>query len=160
VSVIDSGDRRVVVWSFAPGDSNLASAPGFPVLFGNAIEWLARPAYGVLRYPGSLRLPATTSRVLSPDGQPVPIIRAGDSVAVRLTSPGLYLVEAAGSRGVVGVNIGDPEVSNLGRSTLGARGVTQVASGGSGWPWWMWAVVAAFVLTAAEWWTWQRRVTV
>jgi hypothetical protein len=77
-----------------------------------------------------------------------------------LSRPGLYLVEAAGSRGVVGVNIGDPEVSNVARSSLsGAAGVV-AGAGRSGWPWWMWAVAVGFLLVAAEWWTWQRRVTV
>ncbi len=160
VSVVDGRDRRLVVWSFAPSDSNLASAPGFPVLFGNTIEWLARPSYGVLRHPGPVRLPASTARVLAPDGQPLPIVRAGDSVVVRLSKPGLYLVDAGGSRGVVGVNVGDPDVSNLARSSLAAGGASRVSSGGAGRPWWMWAVAIAFVLVGIEWWTWQRRLTV
>ncbi len=160
ISVIDRADRRLVVWSFPPADSNLASAPGFPVLFGNTIEWLARPSYGVLKRPGPVVLPASTSRVVSPDGQPVPIVHAGDHAVVRLTSPGLYLVEAAGSRGVVGVNVGDPDVSNLSRSSLSNAAAARVAAGGAGWPWWMWAIVLALLLVSAEWWTWQRRVTV
>lgn len=42
VSVNDSPGRpRSVVVSFGPLDSNLASAAGFPVLVGNALEWLA-----------------------------------------------------------------------------------------------------------------------
>lgn len=160
VSAIDSRDRRIVVWSFSPSESNHASAPGIPVLFGNTMEWLARPSYGVLKRPGPVQLPASTSRVVSPDGKPVPLVRAGDRSVVRLSSPGLYLVDAGGSRGVVGVNIGDPDVSNLTRSAIASGAAAQVASGGAGWPWWMWAVASAFVLTAVEWWTWQRRVTV
>jgi hypothetical protein len=35
---------RSVIVTFGPLDSNLASAPGFPVLVGNALDWLARPA--------------------------------------------------------------------------------------------------------------------
>jgi len=160
VSVLDARDQRVIVWSFSPVDSNLASAPGFPVLVGNAVEWLARPSYGVMARSGPARLPASTARVLSPDGKPVTIVRARDSSVVKLTSPGLYLVEAGGSRGVVGVNVGDPESSNVSRTTLTSAGVATVASGGAGWPWWMWAVAIAFVLATVEWWTWQRRVTV
>ena len=36
--------RASVVLAFGPADSNLASAPAFPVLMGNALDWLARPA--------------------------------------------------------------------------------------------------------------------
>lgn len=160
ISVQDTSSRRAVVWSFAVSDTNLTHAPGFPVLLGNSIEWLARPSYGVLRRPGLVTLPPSTSRVVSPAGEPVPIVRAGTSAVVRLRAPGLYLVDAAGSRGVIGVNVGDPDVSNLTRSALEQGEATAVAAGGAGRPWWMWAVAIAFLLIAAEWWTWQRRVTV
>lgn len=160
VSVIDTPRQRAVVWSFAVADANAASAPGFPVLFGNSIEWLARPSYGVLRAPGAVRLPASTTRVVSPTGDALPVVRAGETSVVRASAPGLYLVDAAGSRGVIGVNVGDPDVSNLSRSTLAEGAATRVAAGGAGWPWWMWAVVFAFILSTAEWWTWQRRITV
>ena len=160
VSVADTSDRRIVVWSFALADTNLANAPGFPVLMGNTLEWLGRPSYGVLRKPGPVRLPPSTSRVVSPAGQPIPLVRTADAVVARLPQPGLYLVDAAGSRGVVGVNVGDPQVSNVSRSSLSQAAASQVAAGGAGWPWWMWAVAIGFLLVAAEWWTWQRRVTV
>jgi hypothetical protein len=160
ISVQDQRDRRLVLWSFAVADTNLANAPGFPVLLGNSIEWLARPYYGGVRKPGLVTLPPSTSRVVSPTGEQVPIVRAGSSAVVRLRSPGLYLVDAAGSRGVVGVNVGDPDVSNLSRSALGEGEATAVAAGGAGRPWWMWAIGLGFLLVAAEWWTWQRRVTV
>ena len=159
ISVIDRPDRRAVIWSFAPADTNLANAPGFPVLAGDAIDWLGRPSYGVRQRPGAVRLPGSTSRVLAPDGKPIPVTHAGDTAAVRLPAPGLYLVDAGGSRGVVGMNVGDPEVSNLSRSAL-KNDVAVVASGGAGWSWWLWAVVIAFILISIEWWTWQRRVTV
>lgn len=160
ISVTDKSDRRFVVWSFAVAETNLANAPGFPVLAGNTLEWLGRPSYGVLRKPGPVRLPASTSRVVSPAGQPIPLVRTADAVVARLPQPGLYLVDAAGSRGVVGVNVGDPQVSNVSRSSLSSASVSQVAAGGAGWPWWMWAVALGFILVATEWWTWQRRVTV
>ena len=105
-------------------------------------------------------LPPSTSRVVSPTGEQIPIVRAGSSAVVRLRAPGLYLVDAAGSRGVVGVNVGDPDVSNLSRSALSEGEATAVAAGGAGRPWWMWAIGFGFLLVAVEWWTWQRRVTV
>lgn len=160
VLVVDTPRQRAVVWSFAIADANAASAPGFPVLFGNSIEWLARPSYGVQRAPGAVRLPASTTRVVSPDGQGLPVIRAGETSVVRASAPGLYLVDAAGSRGVIGVNVGDPDVSNLSRSTITEGAASRVGAGGAGWPWWMWAVVVAFALCTLEWWTWQRRITV
>jgi len=161
VSIVDQPDRRAVVLGFSVADSNLAFAPAFPVIVGNALEWLARPTFDTAGQSGPVMLPASVTRVVAQDGDVVPLLRAGNRIAVSLRKPGLYRVEAGGARGVVAVNVGDPEVSNLGRSTLtaGARSVLP-AGLGSGQPWWIYGLIAAFVLVAAEWWTWQRRITV
>jgi hypothetical protein len=159
VSVLDAPDRRAVVLGFTFADSNLAFARAFPVLIGNTLEWLARPAFGT-RKPGPMVLPPSTARVVGPDGGPAPLVRTGSRVVATLAQPGLYLVEAGGSRGVITVNVGDPEVSNLARTNLPAS-ITQhpVTTGGSR-SWWVYGVGLAFLLACAEWWTWQRRITV
>ena len=91
----------------------------------------------------------------------MPLISAGDRRVARLTEPGLYLADVGGSRAVVAVNAGRPETSNLTRTSLST---VDVASGadvtGTTGVWWLYAVGAAFVLAALEWWTWQRRITV
>ncbi len=161
VLVADHADRRLVVLAFAVADSNLAFAPAFPVLVGNAIDWLARPSYGPARAPGRITLPASVSRITGPDGSAVPVARAGDRAFATLARAGLYLIEAGGSRGVVAANVGSPEVSDLARTTLATDAAdTEARVRRGGRPWWTYAVLAAFVLAALEWWTWQRRVTV
>ena len=160
VVVADAPDRRLVALSFTLTDSNLAFAPAFPVLLGNAIEWLAQPSFGPSRRPGRVTLPASTIRVTDHSGGTVPLVRAGGFAVATLATPGLHLVEAGGARGVVAVNVGDPEVSNLGRSSLAKGGASDLVVSGGGRPWWTLAVIAAFLLACIEWWTWQRRVTV
>jgi hypothetical protein len=161
LGVTDRPDRRAVVLTFGAADSNLAFAPAFPVLVANAIEWLARPIEGSTRRPGPIALTPGTTRVTAPDNSVVPLSRVGSSVSARLTQPGFYTIEAGGARSTVGVNIGSPEVSNLQHTSLGNRGAGVVVAGsGSSHAWWLYAVIAAFLLVAAEWWTWQRRITV
>jgi len=160
VSVSDARDRRFILLGFGIGESNLAMAPAFPVLIGNALEWLGRPSYGILQRSGPVALPASTARVVAPNGAALPLTREGGRVVARLTEPGLYQVDAGGSRGIIGVNVGDADISNLARSSLSGRAGADVAGSGSNRPWWMYAVVAAFVLALSEWWTWQRRITV
>jgi hypothetical protein len=158
VSVLD-GEVRGVVVGFSTADSNLTSVPAFPVLVGNALDWLARPAAGALRAPGPVELPARTTRVTSPDGELVPLVRAGDRTLARLRAPGLFLVEAGGSQSVIGVNVGNPAIANLLRTNL--PDANQAPIGGlAGRPWWIYAAACAFALLLAEWWTWQRRITV
>jgi hypothetical protein len=161
VSVVDLPERRAVVLGFSVADSNLAFAPAFPVLVGNALEWLARPTFDARPQSGPMVLPSSVTRVIAPDGTVVPLLRAGGQHVVTLHRPGLYRVEAGGARGVVAVNVGDPETSNLSRTSLGGaeRPVTPAGLAAAR-PWWMYGVLAAFVLIAAEWWTWQRRITV
>jgi hypothetical protein len=85
---------------------------------------------------------------------------AGGSVA-RLRGPGIYIAEGGGSRTALPVNVGDPRISNLSRSAATSSGQVRLVTGGDGGrPWWMYCAIAAFVLAATEWWTWQRRITV
>ena len=161
VSVDDRADRRMAVFSFTVADSNLAAAPAFPVIMGNALEWLGRPAASEPRRPGPMALPASTSRVTAPDGTAVPLVRAADRTIVNFPAPGLYLVDAGGSRSVVSINVGGPDISNLNRTNLSEQAQRAgTANRLSGQPWWMYGVLLAFVLLTVEWWTWQRRITV
>jgi hypothetical protein len=159
VSVLDTPKTRAVVIGFGIEESNLPVTPAFPVLVGNALEWLAHPASGEPATPGPLALGASTTQVIAPDGAIVPLVRAGDRVLVNLRAPGLYAVEAGGSRRVIGVNIGRPDIANLMHTTQpAAPGTARPALGYR--PWWTAALAAALVLLVLEWFTWQRRVTV
>jgi len=161
VMVADTPGRRAVILAVALSDSNLAFSPAFPVLIGDAIEWLARPAVAFSGRPGLVELPASANRLTAPNGRAVPPVEAGDRLVARLTEPGLYLADVGGARAVVAVNAGSPDISNLTRTSLGDDDVAAGAGPvGAGIIWWTYAVIAAFVLIALEWWTWQRRVTV
>jgi hypothetical protein len=161
VYVIDSGGRRAVVVTFGPGESNLTSAPGFPVLVGNALDWLATPIRGGSRPPGLASFDPSVTAVEDPRGDRVALARIDGSPVAMLRSPGLYTVRAGGSRRALAVNAGDPQVSNLLETRLPSAARSGAAvPGGSGYPWWVYCAIVAFVLALAEWWTWQRRITV
>jgi hypothetical protein len=170
VLVREAAAPRVVVVAFGPRDSNLRSAPGFPVLLSNAIEWLARPSALAATpgagtapppRPGFVDLDPAVRTLTAPGGAPVPLLRAGDRVVGLLRAPGLYTAHGDGFQIAVPVNAGDPELSDLTRSTLiGSAGATEVAQGRSGRPWWVYFALAGFLLVTVEWWTWQRRITV
>jgi hypothetical protein len=160
VSVLDGTRARGVIVGFSTADSNLASVTAFPILVGNALDWLARPAAGDTRTPGPVELPASTTHLTSPEGESVPLVRAGDRVLARLRVPGLYLVQAGGSESVIGVNVSDPIIANLSRTNLDGAATPAPLAGLGGRAWWIYAVALACVLLVVEWWTWQRRLTV
>jgi hypothetical protein len=72
VCVGESADRRAVVVGFSASDSNLASAPGFPVLMSNALEWLARPQAQDLSLRPGLTTFAEAARITRADGESCP----------------------------------------------------------------------------------------
>jgi hypothetical protein len=170
VYVDESMGSRVVVVTFGVHESNLTSAPGFPVLLGNAIEWLARPTFFVTApgatapasvRPGLVTLAGTVQRITGPDKAPVALTRVSDKVFAVLKQPGLYRVEAGRARDTFAVNVADPQLSNLTRtSAFASKRGRPVTAGSSAWAWWVYCALAAFALAVAEWWTWQRRITV
>lgn len=160
VAVDESAARRLAAIAFGPDDSNLTAAPGFPVLLGNALEWLARPDGGV-RKPGLAAFDWTVAQITAPDGSRVPLVESGGRRLATLGTPGLYTLEGGGARSVVAVNAGDPQLSNLLRTTAAASAETvTVPSTLAPRPWWIYCAWAALLLAVLEWWTWQRRITV
>lgn len=160
IYVEEAAGRRGVVVAFGPGDSNLTSAPAFPVFIGNALEWLARPDFGGVRRPGEVVLDEAVATVTGPRGVRVSIQRVGHAVMAVLRGPGLYVAEGGSTRSTFAVNVGDPQVSNVERTTLPVGRTRGVAAGASTHAWWLYCGLAAFALILLEWWTWQRRITV
>jgi hypothetical protein len=173
VYVRESPEQRMAVVTFGAEDSNLAGAPGFPVLLGNTVDWLTHPSTPVpaaggadqrataAHRPGLMSFGEGVARITGPDNETVPLTRVSRAAMGLLRKPGLYVVEGGGARSTVAVNAGDQQLSNLMRSpTLTGARTTTVESGGAGRPWWVYLVIAGFLLVLAEWWTWQRRITV
>jgi hypothetical protein len=162
VSVAETLEHRRVLlgFGFTEAESNVALQPAFPVLVVNAIEWLARPSLGEQVRPGVVSLDAVVSRLTSPDGKPVAVTTFGETRLVRITSPGLYLAEGGGMRSALAVNVGDPQVSNVGRTSLTSEVLAATTAPQSNAPWWPVLIAIAFGCALVEWWTWHRRITV
>jgi hypothetical protein len=160
VGIEDSAHGRYVVLGFSTQDAGFDSSPAFPVLVGNAIDWLGRPERGLHRQPGRVSLPAATRRVVAPNGRTLPLATFGDRVSTTLPAPGLYLAETAGGHRVLSVALHDPARSNLLASTVAENRSNLQSSGGDPRPWWLYCAAAALALASLEWVTWRRRVTV
>lgn len=154
-------DQRFVLFAFGVTDSKLMFAPGFPALMASTIDWLAHPISGGARRPGSAEFDGHLSSMTGPDGQPVTITQVGAVSVANLARPGFYQAVSGGATSTIAVNAGDPEVSDLRHTRLPAGADAGANAGASrGRPWWLFALSVALILLAAEWWTWQRRVTV
>ncbi|MFL6279569.1 MAG: vWA domain-containing protein [Vicinamibacterales bacterium] len=160
VCVGEAPDRRIVVIGFGPSDSNLPTAPAFPVLVANAIEWLGRPENRDLSLRPGLTTFRGPARIIRDDGESVPLTHLTTSAFGVLSAPGLYTIESAGARNTIAVNAADPQRSNVARTTLASTTTAAAPRNPLERPWWLACAVAAFGLAFAEWWTWQRRLTV
>ena len=135
VSVSESAERRFVVVGFGPSESNLASAPGFPVLVGNGLEWLAHPeAQTRSLRPGLASFSALTATVSGPGGVSVPLARVDGAAVGVLRTPGLYVAEGGGARSTFAMNAADPQRSNAARTSLEAGSNATSARGFSNAP--------------------------
>ena len=119
-----------------------------------------RPEVGGPHRPGPVQFDDGVVRVSGPRGVAVPLERVNHAAIGVLREPGVYIAEGGGARSTIAVNVGDAQVSNVGRTSLPAAGTRAVTAGASSHAWWMYCVIAAFALILAEWWTWQRRITV
>ncbi len=162
VSVRETDESRGVMLGFGllEAESNVALQPAFPVLFVNAIEWLARPTLAAQLRPGVVPIEAALTRVMSAGGENLPVTRFGDARLVRFPAPGLYLAEGGGMRTTFAVNVGDPLVSNVRQTSLTDAQLNAGAAARAERPWWPVIVGLAFFLVLLEWWTWHRRITV
>jgi hypothetical protein len=94
------------------------------------------------------------------DGEAVPLTGMQGSAIGLLATPGLYGIQNAGARNTIAVNAADPQRSNVARTSLSAAANVARPRGSLERPWWLACAFLAFVLAFAEWWTWQRRITV
>src|SRR5262249_28352487 len=142
-------------------DSNLGAAPGLPVLVGNALEWLGRPLVEGARRPGRVTLEDAVLRGTGPRGIGTPLLEIGGAAIATGGGPGLYTADSGGARATFAVNIADPDVSNLSKTTqASAGGAIAVRAGVSARPWWVYLIALALAAVLVEWWTWLRRITV
>jgi hypothetical protein len=161
VSVSESPERRFAVVAFGPTESNLALAPGFPVFVGNALEWLAHPELKARSVePGLVSFSEATTKVTGPGGTVVPLTRFPGAAIGVFSAPGLYVAEGGGARSTFAINTADPERSNLARTNLQTGTTPASARGIFERQWWIGCVAVGLMLALAEWWTWQRRITV
>ena len=162
ISVRDRADApRMVVVAFGARGSNLANAPAFPILIGNALDWLSGRDDAASRRPGMATFDPSVERVRDPAGAALPLVRLPSETVATLRTPGFYTVERRGSRTEFAVNAADPRLSDLRRTPPGHTDErASVAAALRSRPWWIYLAALAFAAAFAEWWTWLRRITV
>ena len=108
-------------------------------------------------------VPAERARVLDLDGREVATRTAPGATLFDAPAPGLYTALAHDERIRVAVNLFDPQITAINASRF-AQGAAPPAPAQATPPLatdpWILLLVLAVLLLAAEWWTFNRRLTV
>lgn len=152
---------RLAVIAFPLDASNFPQQASFPAFLTNAVHWLTREAAAVARPLGQVAVPAH-ARVLDLDGSEVITREVPGAALFEAHQPGLYTAMTSGQRLRIAANLLDARVTAVNASALVASPQTPSLSpavrGGRVDPWIL-LLVAAALLLAIEWWTYNRRMT-
>jgi Ca-activated chloride channel homolog len=165
---------RMAAVSFDARRSDLPLRPSFPLLLANAFEWLdarASSSRGAERTGGMARVPlprgTAMATVRGPSGEVARVPAAGDAVDFPLPRSGFYRVDPAapGAPSVVAANLFDAAESDTRLSPiliLGGRTLPPWSPPPPArrLPWSILALLAAAMLSLAEWLSHHRRWTV
>jgi Ca-activated chloride channel homolog len=162
------GERRVVLVGFDPLESDLPLRVEFPLLFGNAANWLAGdggldiPRESHAGAPVSIRAQGDRAVVRRPDGATDAVTLAnGVGVYTSADRVGLYSVEAGATTAEVGVSLLDAGESAIApRDVSGAAGAAGggAAGGEAEREVWPYLIPLLVILLLTEWVLYHRRI--
>jgi hypothetical protein len=148
--------------TFALQDSNLPLQAGFPAFLSNALNWMTGEPPALQARLGVVEIPLAAAQVLDVQGKKVSARALADSTLVEAHQPGFFTAFANDARVRVAVNLLNPALTRINDSRLATQSAAPRASPGSGIPFnpWMLLLLVAALLLVAEWWTYNRRLTV
>lgn len=160
--VHEQGTRRVS-FGFSLEQSNFALHAAFPVFLNNALNWMVSEPTLIKSGLGTMELPLAGARVIAADGAELPARSIPGGSLVEMTEPGFYTAVSAQQRLRIAVNVLDRKTTEVNKSTLKPMVVEASAALSAPAPMrldpWLLLLLAAVLLLAFEWWSWNRRVT-
>jgi hypothetical protein len=170
--VARAGDRRnLVALSFDVRDSDLPLRVAFPMLLFNLVDYFELddasyiPNY-VTGETWAIEMPegVEEARVTNPRGETsrVPVFEG--RAVFRGLHPGFYEIRTDRGTTPVAANLSDLRESDVSPGSIDVGEASQQKSADALFfdrrELWIWAVLAVFVLLIAEWWTYNRKITV
>ena len=160
--VHEQGTRRVS-FGFSLEQSNFALHAAFPVFLNNALNWMVSEPTLIKAGLGTMELPLAAARVIAADGTELPARSIPGGSLVEMTEPGFYTAVSAQQRLRIAVNVLDRRTTEVNKSTLKPMVVEASTALSAPAPLrldpWLLLLLAAVLLLAFEWWSWNRRVT-
>jgi len=160
--VAHEGAARRVSFAFGLEDSNFALHAEFPLFLGNVLDWLGGEHGAFAAGLGVIEVPVAKARVVAPDGTEPPSQPIPGGTLFEVAEPGMFTAVSASQRLRVAANLLDRRVTEVNRSPLAPlQSLAVDPAPPLRFPLdaWTLLLLAAGLLLAFEWWTWNRRVT-
>jgi len=160
--VAHEGAARRVSFAFGLEDSNFALHAEFPLFLGNVLDWLGGEHGAFAAGLGVIEVPVAKARVVAPDGTEPPSQPIPGGTLFEVAEPGMFTAVSASQRLRVAANLLDRRVTEVNRSPLAPlQSLAVDPAPPLRFPLdaWTLLLLAAGLLLAFEWWTWNRRIT-
>jgi hypothetical protein len=154
---------RWIALGFALEQSNFALHAAFPVFLNNALNWMASEPTLVKAGLGTMELPLAGARVVAADGSELATRSIPGGSLVEMSEPGFYTAVSAQQRLRIAVNVLDRKTTEVNKSGFKPMAIAATAAPPARQSLhadpWLLLLLAAVLLLAFEWWSWNRRVT-
>jgi len=155
----EPGKPRWILLTFALQGSDFPLHTGFPLFVDNALAWLSREPLALRRQPGLVSVPMEQAEIKTLDGAVVESHRDGNATVFDAPEPGLYSATHDTFKQYVAVNLSSSQYSNINKTVSQKDAPASLAAGWFQQELWVYMLIAAALLIAAEWFTYHRGIT-
>jgi len=154
------GIPRWIWLAFSLDQSNFAFHTGFPVLLGNALNWMSSERVIADARLGDVEIPLQSAKVIAMDGSEITTRNTGGATRFQAAEPGIYTALSIRGRIMVVVNALDSGLTQVNRSAIGAALGQASAPQFPPIDSWLVLMAGAVLLLGLEWFSYNRRLTV
>ncbi len=149
--------RRVRI-ALSLDDSALTRRAGFPVLFANAVRWLAGGSRLAKAEPGVATAPVPLDSIRGPEGEPVAALSLSGRSIFEARSPGLFTAQMGSYAKSFGVDLAHPAAIGPNQSVLPASTPEESEGERASLDAWRVLIGLALALAIVDRWAFSRRV--
>jgi hypothetical protein len=157
--IVASEKPKWVMLTFDLSSSDFQFHSAFPVFIENVLGWLSREPLALRRPPGLVEVPLANAQIQTFDGKTIPSEQQLGKTVFQADEPGVYAATQGNARLHVAVNLVNPALSDVNRSTFKDQKITTGPRYWLGRELWFYMLLVAVSLLTIEWFTYHRRIT-
>ena len=158
--IVSSESPRWVMLTFELQASDFPYHAAFPLFIDNVFSWFDHERLALRRTPGVVEVPIEAAQIRTVDGRNIPSQTHLNETAFEAQDPGLYVASRGNSRQYIAVNFANRQYSDINNSHVRESNRKSAAKPLIRRELWLYMLAGALLLLAAEWFMYNRRITV